>query len=497
MQNVLAVIARSLSDEAIQLKPKKDGLLRYARNDGYQQKVAMSAAPKIQDSASESPNYLEEVRAHYENYPYPLVNPEDERRRISTTVLEAFDRLNHYCYGGRRDFTKPFRALIAGGGTGESLVHLAEQMRGYQAEIIYLDMSRASMEVAKKRIEIRGLDNVTWIHDSLLNIPELGLGKFDYINCSGVLHHLADPPAGLKILADALKDDGAMGLMLYAKYGRMAVYPLQEALRLINRDEPNFQKRVDNAKAILSNLPPTNWFIQSGSSFIQEIQSDVGIYDLLLHAQDRSYSIPELYDYLDGAGLHLLHLLHDGYINAGDLYNPAAYLADAALREKVSKFSRRDQQTLAELLHGQIFKHTFYAAKHVPQPPQPEDLDVIPIFSFEIHDGAAIIMDIINHPTDGWVNVTHPRSEVAIKFVHTPHLAALFTQIDGHRPLREIIARVAGDTGAERGTLQQEFAALYDAFHRAGWMYLRYPESSAVIYPIELQHRVFPPKGNV
>jgi SAM-dependent methyltransferase len=455
----------------------------------------MSAAPKILDTASESPNYLEEVRAHYENYPYPMVNPEDEYRRVSTTVHEAFDRLNYYCYAGRRDFSKPFRALIAGGGTGEALVHLAEQMRGYQAEIIYLDMSRASMEVAKKRIEIRGLDNVIWVHESLLNIPKLGLGQFDYINCSGVLHHLADPPAGLKILADSLKDDGAMGLMLYAKYGRLAVYPLQEALRLINRDEPNLQKRVDNAKAILSNLPPTNWFIQSSGIFMREIQSDIGIYDLLLHAQDRAYSIPELYDYLEGAGLQLVHLLHDGYTQAGDLYNPAAYLADAALREKVVGFSKRDQQTLAELLHGQIAKHTFYAAKRVPERPRLEDLEVIPIFGFDIQDGAEKILNLISEPPDGdSLTITHPGTKVSSTLIKTRHLAALFSQVDGRRPLREILRRVAGDTGADVTALTQEFSAFYDAFHRAGWMYLRYPESSIVIYPLEMQQRTFAAK---
>ena len=35
---------------------------------------------------------------------------------------------------------------------------------------------------------------------SLLDLPTLGLGSSDYIDCCGVLHHLADPPAGLAAL---------------------------------------------------------------------------------------------------------------------------------------------------------------------------------------------------------------------------------------------------------------------------------------------------------
>jgi ubiquinone/menaquinone biosynthesis C-methylase UbiE len=461
------------------------------------QPYSSSAAPVSEATATAEQARLEEVRRHYETFPYPVVNPEDERTRLSTTVHEAFDRLNHYCYGGRRDFNQPFRALFAGGGTGEGLVHLAEQMRGRSAEIIYLDMSRASLEIAKKRIELRGLENVTWIQDSLLNLPQLGLGMFDYINCSGVLHHLADPDAGLKTLADALKDDGAMGLMLYAKYGRLAIYPLQEALRLINRGEPDLQKRVDNAKAILSHLPPTNWFIHSPQTFLQEIRSDAGIYDLLLHAQDQAYSMPELYRFLDGAGLHLLHLFHDGYRMGDDLYNPAAYLQDAALREKVRGFSLRDQHTLAELLHGQIYKHTFYAAKHLPTPPTLEDVSVIPLFSFDVEDGKANILDMIAQAQEPAVTITHPQSKMSVTLEKTPHLAALFAQIDGRRPLREMLARVAAEEGASHADLTRQFTALYQAFHLAGWMYLRYPESSEVIYPLALQQRVFPAGGSV
>ncbi len=61
----------------------------------------------------------------------------------------------------------------------------------------------------------------------------MGLGKFDYIDCCGVLHHLPDPAAGLAILRGALNDDGGIGLMVYGAFGRTGVYHLQEALRLL------------------------------------------------------------------------------------------------------------------------------------------------------------------------------------------------------------------------------------------------------------------------
>jgi ubiquinone/menaquinone biosynthesis C-methylase UbiE len=452
----------------------------------------MIAAAKLNP---ESANYLEEVRAHYENFPYPLVNPQDEKIRIYGTILEAFDRLNHFCYSGRRDFTKPFRALIAGGGTGDATVHLAEQFRGLPAEIIYLDMSQASMEVAKERMRMRGLDNVTWIHDSLLNIPKLGLGQFDFINCSGVLHHLADPDAGLKILTDALKDDGAMGIMVYAKYGRAAVYPLQEALRMINRDEPNLQQRVDNAKSVLAHLPKTNWFHYSPASLIHEVSTDVGIFDLLLHSQDRAYSVPELYQFTAGAGLNILHMFSDDFSLSGGLYKPSTYIRDENVLRRVLALSEQEQQQASELLHGKIYKHSFYAAKRRLTPPDVEDMDVIPLYSFDIWDAVDKLADIIRDTPDVAVKITQGATGVNILIAKTPHLEAMVRLIDGKSSLRQIFRKIMDAPSSKKTapnfqTLHYEFKAFYNALHHFNWMYLRTKESSPVLYPDQMQKRV-------
>jgi 2-polyprenyl-3-methyl-5-hydroxy-6-metoxy-1,4-benzoquinol methylase len=75
---------------------------------------------------------------------------------------------------------------------------LASQLaaRGIAAEIIYLDLSSASLDIARARAAARRLENITFIQASLYELPERDLGKFDYIDCCGVLHHLPDPVAG-------------------------------------------------------------------------------------------------------------------------------------------------------------------------------------------------------------------------------------------------------------------------------------------------------------
>ena len=171
------------------------------------------------------------VKQQYEALPYPPRNPDDEKSRLLRTVGDSLSELNHCCFKGQRNFDRDFHCLVAGGGTGDSVIYLAEQLRGTSAEIVYLDMSKASRSIAEQRSAVRGLNNITWLTESLLSIPELGIGKFDYINCSGVLHHLSDPVEGARALVSALKDDGAMYLMVYAEYGRHAVYLMQTLFR--------------------------------------------------------------------------------------------------------------------------------------------------------------------------------------------------------------------------------------------------------------------------
>ncbi len=89
----------------------------------------------------------DEVRAQYEAYPYPERDPADEARRLITGSPSHIDEVNHYVFGGRLDFARRLRVLVAGGGTGDATIMLAQQLawRGSPAEIVYLDVSSAAM----------------------------------------------------------------------------------------------------------------------------------------------------------------------------------------------------------------------------------------------------------------------------------------------------------------------------------------------------------------
>jgi len=424
----------------------------------------------------ENSQYLKEVRDQYENYPYPRREPEEEKTRILRPFLDSLDLLNYYCFAGKRDFSKDFRVLVAGGGTGDATIYLAEQLRATKAEIVQIDMSAASSKIAEKRAEIRGLKNITFIHDSLLELPKLDIGKFDYINCSGVLHHLKSPEEGLMALKSKLAEDGAIGIMVYGKYGRTPIYFMQELMRMVNKGEEKLQQKVDNAKSVLQHLHPTNWTKRDEGIFKEELaqSGDIGIYDLFLHTQDRAYSVPECYEWVEGAGLKLLTFIDESGIEKL-VYSPASYIQDRELLGKILAMPVRAQEAIAELANGRLTRHCLYAAKTARKIPNLADPANVPFFSsFLYSDGMyEEIRKLLEDEKRGSININkwHLSRQITVK----KYSRLIFKYLDGERTIREIIAGVKSEIpDADEREIKAEFEEIYNAFNLFDWMLLRH-----------------------
>lgn len=292
---------------------------------------------------------MSEVKAQYETFPYPARDPADEAKRLITGSPSHVLEIDHFLFQGRRDWTKPLRALIAGGGTGDGLIQLAQQMKdtGRAAEITYIDLSTASRAIAEERARLRGLRNIRFVTGSLLDAASHG--QFDYIDCCGVLHHLPDPAAGFAALLAALAPGGGMGFMVYAPYGRAGVYPLQEAFGALYAGLPP-EARLKAAKEVVANLPEGHPF-KSNPNLGDHKDSDAGFYDLLLHSQDRAFDVTALVGMLEDTGWALsgfaLPVLYD-------------LSRITAVPDHLSATAR---MALAEKLRGTIKTHVGYATR--------------------------------------------------------------------------------------------------------------------------------------
>ncbi|MAK61486.1 MAG: methyltransferase [Ponticaulis sp.] len=298
---------------------------------------------------------MDEVQAQYEAFPYPERDPADEADRLIEGSPSDPAEIDHYIYGGQRDWSQPFRVLFAGGGTGDGLIMLASkfQAKGHPVEIVYLDLSEASLEIAKARAEARGIDFISFHRDSLLNATDYG--AFDYIDCCGVLHHLEDPLVGLRALASALKPDGGLGAMVYAPLGRRGVYALQTAFQTLLSGRP-VSEQLKPARAVLEHLNTAHPFLANPNVSDHKV-SDAGFVDLLLHSQDKPFQVEELFELADAADMRLVSLIE------ARLYDPAIYLpSDKDIRQRAAKLSTSQQAALAENLNGNMKTHIFYLA---------------------------------------------------------------------------------------------------------------------------------------
>lgn len=406
------------------------------------------------------------VRAQYEAYPYPPRDAAEEERRLITGSPSELAELNHYLFAGTRDFTRPFRALVAGGGTGDAAIMLAQQLHdaGGPGEVVYLDISEAAAAIARARAEARGLSNIRFERGSLTRLAPLRLGTFDYIDCCGVLHHLEDPEAGLQALTGILADGGGMGIMVYAPLGRTGVYHMQSMLRMIGGGEP-LEARVAQAGALLGDLPPTNWLRRNPYIGDHQLGADAGLVDLLLHPRDRSFTVHEVDALVRGAGLALAAFIPPMH------YDPLVHVRDAGLAARLKAMSWIDRCAFAELLYGNHKTHVFYAVpasragRTVAQPDDPGYMPVAVGFDAGALAARAREGGMLRVELDGW-KLAYPLA---------PEFAPALALLDGEHSLGEIHEALARAAAAPpgRAELAASFGRLFRLLNGLNLLFLR------------------------
>ena len=158
------------------------------------------------------------VAAQYETAPYPrwtrlgMSLREGELRRS----LEAYFKPSHLAF-----MDHPFEVLVAGCGTGMDAIQLALGY-GQSARVVALDLSLASLAYASRMADRLGARNIQFMQADIQELGEISqfLSRFRVIECSGVLHHMADPFQGWRSLNKCLAAGGIMRIGLYSSMAR-------------------------------------------------------------------------------------------------------------------------------------------------------------------------------------------------------------------------------------------------------------------------------------
>jgi SAM-dependent methyltransferase len=293
------------------------------------------------------------VSAFYDRFPYPG-DPLQDGPPPGYNWRWCVDAVRSAVLGAIPPPPRTWRILDAGCGTGVSTDYLCHLNPG--ASVLAIDISPGALAVARERTRRSGaaerVADLRLEQRSLLDLA--GEGPFDHINSVGVLHHLRDPEAGLRALADLLAADGLLHLFLYAEGGRWEIRRTQRALGLLGA-EPG-EEGVRLGRELLGSLPPENRLRQHHERrWALDTAAAANFADMYLHPQETVYDLAGLLQLVERAGL-----VFAGFSNP-EVWDPSRLLAGELL-ERARALPERQRWALVEALDPDISHFEFFAA---------------------------------------------------------------------------------------------------------------------------------------
>ena len=255
------------------------------------------------------------VRAQYEVSPYPRwvnlglrLKPAPISKLVKEIKLKLFDnKIN--------DIQSP-NILIAGCGTGQHSIGTASRFKG--SKVLAIDLSLSSLSYAKRKTEELGIQNIDYMQADILNLGKLNK-QFDIVESSGVLHHMADPVAGWRVLTDCLKPGGLMNIGLYSELARQHVVEIRKEISKAGIGSSDEEMKSFRTMVINSNQSHHKKILKSSDFY-----SLSTLHDLLFHVQEHRFTIPQIQDCLSELGLKFCGFEADRVISDFKIVNSDA-----------------------------------------------------------------------------------------------------------------------------------------------------------------------------
>lgn len=243
------------------------------------------------------------VQDQYESNPYPRWT--GVQRRAPRPLAEV---IRSFCPelpdNALPQGAKP-QILVAGCGTGAHAIKVASRYAG--GRVTAIDLSRRALAYAEMKAAALKVGSIRFLQADILALEGWDR-RFDLIECSGVLHHLAEPLRGWRILSELLSERGIMRIGLYSALGRRHILAMQALARRegTTPDLPSIRRlrRLIAEEATAGD--------ESATAVLSEVDfySASGLRDLLLHVQEQQFSVEKLQTDLDSLGLTFLAFEH-------------------------------------------------------------------------------------------------------------------------------------------------------------------------------------------
>ena len=387
-------------------------------------------------TADDRPSGGDPIADFYHRHPYPP--PVDDLDALASRSSTAgADRVAHHLVWPGRAPGSVGSILVAGCGTSQAARHA---LRNPGVEVVGIDVSATSIEHTERLVDRHGIANLSVHRLPIEQVGDLGR-QFDHVVCTGVLHHLADPAAGLRALRDVLAPGGAVTLMVYARYGRFGVEMIQDyARRLGVTTEP---AEIADLVATLRELPvghPISRLLRETRDFLD----DDALADALLNPRERSYDVPELFALVEGAGLRF-----GRWSRQAPYRSDCGSISETPHAVRIGALPEADGYAAMELARGTIDRHSAILFDVRDTTSGRIDFDR-PAALVPIVDPTALAVDDSSRLPPGaaaaLLNRAHPASDL-VMFVSDAELA-VFRAIDGRRAIPELSGSRDVDTAS-------------------------------------------------
>lgn len=246
----------------------------------------------IVDSVSRS------VRDQYEENPYPRWERMPLHGQPLPVNAELLRLLPFARFAPLPDDRAP-EVLVAGCGTGRDAIFVARQFRG--ARVLAIDLSLGSIGYAQRKTRELGVTNIEYAQADILGLGDC-VRTFDIIGAVGVLHHLADPLAGWRILLSRLRPGGFMCLGLYSRIARAPVVKAREFIAA-----RGYAGTPEGIRRFRQDVVSTDT-----SAEVRSLTGSLGFYsmsecrDLAFNVQEQQLTLPQIDSFLRGLGLRFI-----------------------------------------------------------------------------------------------------------------------------------------------------------------------------------------------
>lgn len=301
----------------------------------------------------QSEELLDKIRKQFDFGPYPRASLD----AFPKENLQALFNLNivtpYYLRNQKIPKFDSLRILDVGCGTGYETLKLAHA--NPSAQIVGIDISAKSIELAKARFQHHGLDKAAFY---VLGIDELAKleQKFDYINCHELLYLFPNPAEVLSMMGSVLQPEGIIRSNLHSSLQRSGFFRAQEMFNMMglmdeNPEEFEIELALDIMKSIKTSTDLRRRTYPQDQTLEQKGMEENVLMNLLFQG-DKGYTIPDLFRYLNEASLEFISMLNPRQWEVLELFKALDDLP-AFLAMGLESISIEDRLHLFELIDPQ------------------------------------------------------------------------------------------------------------------------------------------------